>query len=333
MTPIALYTLSPPLKIGLVGTGYAAQKRWRSLQATPETQVVAIASPSRERCLALDPDRQATHYEQWSALLAHRPLDLVIIANANHLHGPIAQAALTTGLHVVCEYPLALDVQFARNLVALAQTQQRLLHVEHIELLGSLHQTVRQHLPRIGRPVYAQYTTLSPKQPVSRRWNYHHQEFGFPLMAALSRINRFVDLFGAVAQVSCQAQFADIPDTSYYRACLCSAQLQFRQGLVATVTYGKGEWFTGSERSLVIHGDRGSLSFQGSQGCLIQGEQQTPLTLGSRRGVFAKDLQHVMDHLLNRTSLYTTAAASCDALTVAQAAAVSAQTGQMIRLA
>lgn len=327
-----MYPLSPPLKVGLVGTGYAAQKRWRSLQTTPETQVVAIASPSPERCLALDPDRQATHYEQWSALLAHQPLDLVVIANANHLHGPIAQAALTAGLHVVCEYPLALDVKLAHDLVTLAQTQQRLLHVEHIELLGSLHQTVRQHLPSIGRPLYAQYTTLSPKRPVSRRWNYHHQEFGFPLMAALSRLNRLMDLFGAVARVSCQAQFADIPNTSYYRACLCSAQLQFHQGLVATVTYGKGEWFAGSERSLTIHGDRGSLSFQGSQGILTQGEQQTALSLGSRRGVFAKDLQQTVAHLLTGAPLYTTATASCDALAVAQAAANSAQTGQTIQL-
>ncbi|NEO83428.1 MAG: Gfo/Idh/MocA family oxidoreductase [Spirulina sp. SIO3F2] len=325
-------TLLSPLKIGIIGTGYAAQKRWRSLQTTPATQVVAIASHSLDRCLTLDPHHQAAHYDQWSALLQHRPLDLVIIANANHLHGIIAHAALTTGLHVVCEYPLALDIQLARELVALAQTQQRLLHVEHIELLGSLHQTVRQHLPSLGRPIYAQYTTLSPKQPVSRRWNYHHQEFGFPLMAALSRLNRFVDLFGEVAQVSCQAQFADIPDTPYYRACLCSAQLRFRQGLIATITYGKGEWFSGSERSLIIHGDRGSLSFQGNQGILTQGEQQTPLTLGSRRGVFAKDLQYIVDHLKADAPLYTTAAASCFALEVAQAASDSARLGKTIQL-
>ncbi|MGB0560525.1 MAG: Gfo/Idh/MocA family protein [Spirulinaceae cyanobacterium] len=320
------------LHVGLIGTGYAAQKRWRSLQAAPETQLVALASPSRDRCLALDPHQQTRHYENWQALLAHRPLDLVIVANANHLHGAIVAAALKAGLHVVCEYPLALDHAQAQALVELAQQQHCLLHVEHIELLGSLHQAVRQYLPQIGRPHYGHYITLSPKQPVSRRWNYHHQECGFPFMAALSRFSRLIDCFGPVAAVSCQAQFADISNTAYYRACLCSAQLIFQQGTLATVTYGKGEWFAQTERTLSIQGDRGALRFTGNQGQLIQENQETSIPLGSRQGGFDRDTRAVIDHLCQGQPLYTHPAASCYTLKVAQAAARSAQTGQTIRL-
>ncbi|MEM8640923.1 MAG: Gfo/Idh/MocA family oxidoreductase [Cyanobacteria bacterium P01_G01_bin.54] len=320
------------LHVGLIGTGYAAQKRWRSLQATPEAQPVALMSPSRDRCLSLDPQQQARHYNTWQALLEHRPLDLVMVANANHLHGTIVAAALTAGLHVVCEYPLALDFSQAQALVELAQQQHCLLHVEHIELLGSLHQTVRHILPKIGRPCYAHYTTLSPKQPVSHRWNYHHQEWGFPFMAALSRFNRLIDYFGPVAAVSCHSQFADIANTNYYRACLCSAQLQFQQGVLATITYGKGEWFAETERTLMIQGDRGTVNFAGSQGQLTQANQQTPLSLGSRRGVFDQDTRAVIAHLLQDQALYTTPQASCYALQVAQAARQAAQTGQTIAL-
>lgn len=319
------------LRIGLIGTGYAAHKRWAALQAAMQTQVVAIAG-TPERCQQLDPTHQATHYEPWQALLEHQPLDLVIIANQNHLHEPITRAALGSGRHVVCEYPLALDADAAQNLIAIAQTQQCLLHVEHIELLGSLHQTVCQYLLQVGTPIYARYTTISPKKTVAQRWNYQHQTFGFPFVAALSRFNRLINLFGAVAQVSCQAQFDDIPETDDYRACLCNAQLQFQSGAIANVTYGKGEWFPNTERSLVIHGDRGILRIEGNQGELLQGQQKTPFTLGSRRGVFAQDTQQVLAHLRQAQPLYIQNTESCYALRVAQAAQRAAQTGQTVSI-
>lgn len=320
-----------PFCIGLIGTGYAAHKRFAALQASTKARVVAIAG-LLQRCQELDPAHQAVHYERWQALLDHPSLDLVIIANQNNLHEPIALAALQAGLHVVCEYPLALEADAAEKLIAIAQTQRRLLHVEHIELLGSLHQTVRQYLPEVGKPVYARYVTISPKRPVTKRWNYQHQTFGFPFVAALSRFSRLIDLFGAVAQVSCQAQFDNIPETDYYRACLCNAQLQFQSGVFANVTYGKGEWFPETERSLVIHGDRGVLKIEGSQGELRQGEQRTPFTLSSRRGVFAQDTQQVLAHLRQGQPLYQQNTESWYALKIAQAAHQASQIGQTLSI-
>ena len=47
-------------------------------------------------------------------------VDVVHICTPNHLHRPLAEAALAAGKHVVCEKPLALDAAEAETLVATA---------------------------------------------------------------------------------------------------------------------------------------------------------------------------------------------------------------------
>ena len=52
-------------------------------------------------------------------------VDVVHICTPNHLHLPLAEAALAAGKHVVCEKPLALDAAGAERLVAAAAESRR----------------------------------------------------------------------------------------------------------------------------------------------------------------------------------------------------------------
>ena len=52
-------------------------------------------------------------------------LDVVHICTPNHLHEPLAAAALAAGKHVVCEKPLAMDAAGAELLVAAAAAADR----------------------------------------------------------------------------------------------------------------------------------------------------------------------------------------------------------------
>jgi biliverdin reductase len=269
----------------------------------------------------------------WQQLVNHSDLDLVIIGTINRDHGLIAQAALQSGKHVIIEYPLALDYLVGKDLLELAKKQNKLLHIEHIELLGGVHQALRRYLPEIGEVFYARYATIMPQNPAPRRWTYHSESFGFPLIAALSRLHRLTDLFGSVVSVTCQSRFWDAPETGYFRGCFCNAQLQFQNGLMADTVYAKGEICWQGDRSFVLHGDQGTLSFDGEQGKLIRGEEMTDLEVGSRRGLFAMDTQKVLDHLFNGSPLYVQPEASLYALQVAEAAYQSSKQGKTIFLA
>jgi len=64
--------------------------------------------------------------ERWSTSLEDAvgpDIDIVHICLPNHLHAPVARAAIAAGKHVVCEKPLATDVDDAGELARAARTQ------------------------------------------------------------------------------------------------------------------------------------------------------------------------------------------------------------------
>jgi biliverdin reductase len=325
-TWVLAYTDSP-VKIGIVGTGYAAKKRAEALQTDERARLISVTGNSSERLDEFCQTYAVSAINSWQELVSQPDLDLVFICTVNREHGAIARAALEADKHVVVEYPLSFDPQEAAETIALAETKGKLLHVEHIELIGGVHQAIRHYLAEIGNVFYARYATISPQRPVARHWSYHRQTWGFPLVAALSRIHRLTDLFGRVATVNCQTRYWDAPEAGYFTACLSNAQLGFANGVVAEITYGKGEVFWQGYRHLEIHGDRGTLLFEGEKGTLIGGEEKTPVEVASRRGLFAKDTQMVLERLLENKPLYVEPQASLYALEVADAARQSAETG------
>jgi|SRR6478672_854093 len=320
---------STAIKVGLVGTGYAAKLRAETLQANVRSQLVAVAGHTPARTEEFCHTYQASAVNSWQRLVKRSDLDLIVIATINRDHGAIARAALEAGKHVVVEYPLSLDPQEAEALIALAQAKGKLLHVEHIELLGGLHQALKRSLPLIGQVFYARYSTINPQNPAPQKWTYHPDLFGFPLSGALSRLHRFTDVFGAVDTVSCQTRFQE-SDTNFYTTCICTAQLRFRNGLVAEVTYGKGEALWQPSRIFEVQGEKGALIFDGDEGMLVRGEEKTPIEVGTRRGLFAKDTEMVLDRLIQGTPLYTTPEASLYTLKVADAARRSSETGETV---
>ncbi|MFQ4145778.1 Gfo/Idh/MocA family oxidoreductase [Chlorogloeopsis sp. ULAP02] len=317
------------LRVGLVGTGYAAKLRAEALLRDERSHLVAVVGHKPEKTEAFAKDFQCSVISSWQELVTTNEIDLVVICTVNQDHGAIAKTALSYGKHVIVEYPLSLDIAEAEELIALAKVQNKLLHVEHIELLGGLHQALKQHLPQVGHVFYVRYNTIKPEHPAPRKWTYNHNLFGFPMMAALSRLHRLTDLFGKVLTVNCHNRFW-ATQTDYYQSCFCVTQLSFSSGLLAQVIYAKGETLWQAERRFEVHGERGGLIFDGETGVLVKAGETTPIEVGSRRGLFAKDTTMVLDHLFYETPLYVTPEESLYTLKVADAARRSAETGLTI---
>ncbi len=316
------------VRVGLVGTGYAAKFRAKALldDERSRSQLIAAVGHTAETTESFAKEYQIEALSSWQELVKREDIDLVVICTINRDHGAIARAALTNGKHVIVEYPLSLDVVEAEELIALAKAQQKLLHVEHLELLGGLHQALKQNLAKIGEVFYVRYSTINPQNPAPRKWTYNHELFGFPLIGALSRLHRLTDLFGKVFTVNCHQRYWEI-EPEYYQTCLCTSELCFNSGLLAQVVYGKGESIWQSERKFEVHGEKGGLIFDGDTGILIQPGETTPIEVGPRRGLFAKDTSMVLDHLFDGTALYVTPEESLYTLKVADAAQRAAQTG------
>lgn len=349
-----------PIAVGILGTGYAAKARANALLENPRCQLVGIGGRSPEHTAAFAATLGVAAYAP-EALLDQPNLDLVVIATVNAHHGPLVRAALDRGLHVIVDYPLSRDATEAAELIALAQAQRRLLHVEHIELLGGWHQSLKQHLAQLGTPHWVRHATVKVDRPAPDRWTYRRSQFGFPLIGAVSRIHRLTDVLGPVASVSCQARFWPVtdspiglapdpapdpasspvsspaltgnfpidPSADRFSTCLCTAQLFFQNGTLATVTYGKGEALWRDERYLEIQGETGALRYDGDQAVLVTAAGETAIEVGGRRGLFAQDTEAVVAYLLEEKPLYVSAFASLYALQIAAAAQQAAATGQV----
>ncbi|MDJ0735742.1 MAG: Gfo/Idh/MocA family oxidoreductase [Nostocaceae cyanobacterium] len=314
------------VRVGLVGTGYAAKLRAEAFVHDSRAHLVAIAGSQPERTLAFAQDYQCQGMNSCQDLLEREDVDLVVISTINRDHGAIARGALKAGKHVIVEYPLAMDVAEAQEIIALAKAENKLLHVEHIELLGGVHQALKSNLSEIGEIFYTRYNTIKPQLPSPRKWTYNHQLFGFPLMGALSRLHRLVDLFGKVITVNCHNRFWQT-QREYYQSCLCIAQLSFSSGLLGQVIYGKGETMWQAERKFEIHGETGGIIVDDNRGILLKEGETVKIDIGSRRGLFAKDTSMVLDRLFLGTSLYISPEDSLYTLKVADAARRSAQSG------
>lgn len=111
-------------RIGVVGAGWwATEFHIPALMDSPQAELVAIAEPDDNRRSAA-----AAHfgleraYDGLDTLLDRETLDGVIIATPSASHFRIARQALTAGLHVMVEKPMALRAVDAWELVQLAES-------------------------------------------------------------------------------------------------------------------------------------------------------------------------------------------------------------------
>lgn len=319
------------MRVGLVGTGYAAKLRAQTLLNDGRSDLVAVVGHNSLKAETFAGDFHCQVLDSPQQLMERDDIELVVISNVNSEHGALVLAALEANKHVVVEYPLCLDLALGTELINLAKSKNKLLHVEHIELLGGLHQALKQNLAQLGKIFYVRYSTIKPERPAPRRWTYSHDLFGFPLMGALSRLHRLTNLFGEVMAVNCHNRFWETEE-EFYQSCFCTTQLNFTSGLLGEVVYAKGETMWEAERKFQVHGENGALIFNSQQGFLVNTGETIPIKVGSSRGLFAKDTTMVLDHLLDGTPLYVTPEESLYALKIADAARKSAEIGMTIAL-
>ncbi len=160
-------------RIAIVGTGYVADLYLPSLRSFPGLAIVGAWD--------VDPVRLAAFADHWGipaatsfADLASRAPDILLNLTNPQAHAQVTRAALEAGLHVWSEKPLALSLDEAEALAALARTRGLHLASAPCSLLGQAAQTVWAALRdrRIGTPrlVYAELDDDFIAQAPHARW-------------------------------------------------------------------------------------------------------------------------------------------------------------------
>lgn len=109
------------LRVGIAGAGFIGAVHAHAVRAAGGRVVGVLAStPARgaEAARRLGAERSFATADE---LTGADDVDVVHVCTPNHLHDQIAGAALDAGKHVVCEKPLAVDLDRAERLAARAE--------------------------------------------------------------------------------------------------------------------------------------------------------------------------------------------------------------------
>ena len=118
------------MNIALIGYGFVGKTFHAPLiQSVDGLKLAVISSRDEEKVKRDLPDVLVVAMPEEA--IQHPDIDLVVIASPNATHAPLATLALNAGKHVVVDKPFTLDMQEARDLIALAEEKQLLLSVFH----------------------------------------------------------------------------------------------------------------------------------------------------------------------------------------------------------
>ncbi|MBO0775310.1 MAG: Gfo/Idh/MocA family oxidoreductase [Actinobacteria bacterium] len=109
------------VRVGMVGAGWIAQEHRRVLDALPEAELVAVCDTDRERAETLARAAGARPYLDWRGLLDHEDLGALLVAVPPGSHREPAIAALSAGLPLYLEKPIARTAADAAAIVAAAE--------------------------------------------------------------------------------------------------------------------------------------------------------------------------------------------------------------------
>lgn len=254
--------MGEPTRWGMIGASTIARE-WMidAIRAQPDGAIVAVMSSSAERAAAY---AAATgipkHYDRLDALLADAAVDAVYISTTNELHHGQTLAAAAAGKHVLCEKPLALTLEDAREMVQACADAGVVMGTNHHLRNAAAHRAMREAIAagRIGHPIAARVFHAVYLPEHLQGWRLQRPDAGGGVILDITVHDadtlRFV-LDDEPVDVVAQSQTAGMAEGGLEDGAM--SVVRFRSGAIAqlheafTVRYAA----TGFE----VHGTEGSL--------------------------------------------------------------------------
>lgn len=255
-----LPTSEAPLRFAIAGLGQHADVLATAIVGADGARLVAGASRSADRAAEFGRQHGVDACESYDALLARDDVDVLIVATPNHLHKDITVNALESGIHVLCEKPLALTESDAIAMVQSAKRFGRLLFVGYYLRFLDVVTIMRTSVVKgeIGIPLDIRAQRYSQHAVAQLRpWRRDLDQAGAGVLCDVAV--HLVDLVSyvtgedvvSVHATARPARRHNVPDDHVVLV------LGFRGGGIATITAARG--VAGGENDVHIHGSQGAL--------------------------------------------------------------------------
>ena len=156
------------LKVALIGLGRMGRVHAAALVKSNSVEVVAVADPSPNALnFAKTLFSGAELVDNYKQALLHDQVQACVIASPTPMHAEMVRDALEHGLHVLCEKPLALDSEVAKELATLATTANLVLQIGHWRRFSPPWATAKKLLDTgiIGTPIMIRLSQWDANSP------------------------------------------------------------------------------------------------------------------------------------------------------------------------
>jgi 1,5-anhydro-D-fructose reductase (1,5-anhydro-D-mannitol-forming) len=247
---------------GLIGASTIARE-WMvdAIRAQSGNEITAVmsADPGRGKAFA-EANHIAASYTSIQALLADPHVDAVYISTTNELHKAQTLAAAAAGKHVLCEKPLAVTLDDAREMVAACKTAGVVMGTNHHLRNAASHRKIRELVQSgaIGKPLYARVFHAVYLPPHLQGWRLNKPSAGAGVILDITVHDadtlRFI-LGSEPVEAVALSQQAGMAEGGLEDGVM--ATLRFDNGAVAQLHDAFTVKFAGT--GLEIHGSEGSI--------------------------------------------------------------------------
>ncbi|MEQ1645146.1 MAG: Gfo/Idh/MocA family oxidoreductase [Pyrinomonadaceae bacterium] len=251
------------VKWGLIGAGDIARKRIApAMRDLSNCELVSVSRSRAELAEEFAKEFGASKwFGDWRELIADPEIDAVYIATPVFLHAEQTIAAAQAGKHILCEKPMALNVDECDWMLAACRANNVKLGIAYYRRFYPVIERIKEIIAdgEIGKASVAQINSFEyfdPEPDHPRHWFVEKDKSGGgPMMDfGCHRLEIFTSLFGEVSRVSSLVSNAalgrEVEDTA-------TALMQFKGGTCSsvTVTHASSE----PQDTLHIFGTLGSI--------------------------------------------------------------------------
>jgi UDP-N-acetylglucosamine 3-dehydrogenase len=128
------------IKVAIIGCGSITEFRHApEYRANENVEIAAFCDPLAERAEKLANKFGCRAFTDYRDVLNITDLDAVSVCTANSTHASITLDALKAGKHVLCEKPMAVNFDDAKQMIETAKLCKRFLMIGHNQRLEKVH--------------------------------------------------------------------------------------------------------------------------------------------------------------------------------------------------
>ncbi|MEJ8802723.1 Gfo/Idh/MocA family protein [Pontibacter sp. H249] len=261
-------TSTPKIRFAVLGVGHIGRRHAQLISQNPDADLVSLIDNRSDFAQEDDFVGVPRFANLEDFILSGVEADVLCVCTPNYLHHPNTLTALKHGMHVVCEKPMALEAAHCHQMIAAAETAERLIFCVMQN---------RYSPPAVWLKEVVQSKVLGQVYHVQVNcfWNRDERYYipgGWRGVAAkdggtlFTQFSHFVDmlywLFGDIQNISGQFKnfnhigLTDFEDSGYL-------QFEFEQGGFCTFNFTTAVHSQNLESSITIIAENGNIKVGG----------------------------------------------------------------------